>query len=207
MFTISVHCTSGCYWFKDIPENEIIIMDKKEILLISESLVKSETTLDLNVAGNYLQQAIKAAQDLDVEPVIGTSLLNKFKELIADNDIRLDENYEYEYLLNEYIHPFLCYSVLEEICIPISYKIANAGVSRVDDEKLSSSQRQDVVLLKDYYCKKADEYKRRLQKYLCCHKAEFPELKDCGCCTGVKPNLNSAADTGLWLGGPYGRRL
>ena len=123
--------------------------------LISEDYIKSESTIDNNVSGKYIQQAIKLAQDIALQEIIGTKLYN----YIQDNIDTLES--PYIELVEEYIQPYLLYKVLSEIIIPITYKISNFGLVNTNDENESVSEQVDK--LKTYYDNKANVYKKRLQ--------------------------------------------
>nr|DAJ17427.1 MAG TPA: hypothetical protein [Siphoviridae sp. ctuCR5] len=56
----------------------------RNVLLISEDYIKSESNLDNNVSGKYLQSAIKLAQDIELQSLIGTKLLEKIQKLVID---------------------------------------------------------------------------------------------------------------------------
>lgn len=55
-------------------------MDFRNVLLISEDYIKSESNLDNNVSGKYLQSAIKLAQDVELQSTIGTKLLEALQK-------------------------------------------------------------------------------------------------------------------------------
>lgn len=56
----------------------------RNVLLISEDYIKSESNLDNNVSGKYLQSTIKLAQDIELQSLIGTKLLEKIQKLVID---------------------------------------------------------------------------------------------------------------------------
>lgn len=173
--------------------------DYKKILLISEDYIKSNSTLDNNLAGKYLLSAIRSAQDTALFSIIGECLLSSIQQKICDKTIGDVENIAYKYLLDNYIQDFLCMQVLSDVVIPISYKLSNFGVMNSDDEKATVVDNKEINLVKEYYQFKADEYKRRMQEYLRKNKKDFPELEgDCTCET----NLYSSNSSGIWLGGP-----
>lgn len=149
----------------------------KNVLLISENYLKSETVLDLNVSGNYIQTAIKLAQSIDLQQTIGTELLRSLQRKVFDKTIDDAENEKYKELLDDYIQPFLSFFVLKEIIVPVSYKIGNFGVGQTDDEKLSHSESKNINSLKSYYDHKANFFKERLQDYLIGNRLEFEELR------------------------------
>jgi hypothetical protein len=59
-------------------------MEYRNVLLISEDYIKSESNLDNNVSGKYLQSTIKLAQDIELQSLIGTKLLEKIQKLVID---------------------------------------------------------------------------------------------------------------------------
>lgn len=174
----------------------------KDVLLISEDYVKSESMLDSNTSGKFLLTAIKLSQDVELRSIIGKCLLEKLQTLIFDKEIEDLENIQYKDLLDIYIQPFLLYQVLSEIIIPVSYKMSNFGLMRADDEKDYAVNNAEINLIREYYTNKANVYKKRLQTYLCSNKELFPELEDC-CDT----NLYSSQSAGIWLGGVRGKMI
>ena len=177
------------------------------VLLISEYLIKSLTNINENLSGNYLLPAISLAQDIDVEETIGTQLLNKLKELIYNNEIKLSENEKYKYLLDKYIQPFLCYATIAHLTVPVSFKIANAGILRTDDEKMTNISSNEVDKVKNYYKHIADTYKYRLQKYLIANYGDYAELQTYKSIADLKTNLYSSASCNINLGGMRGKTI
>lgn len=138
-------------------------MEHKNVLLISEDYLKTESFLDDNVSGKYLLTAIKLAQDVELQSIIGTVLLESIQKKVLENQIDGSENKAYKKLLDEYIQPFLLYQVLSEIVIPISYKMSNFGVMQSSDEKDYAVDNKQINLVRTYYRDKANVYKERLQ--------------------------------------------
>ena len=151
-------------------------MSHRNVLLISEDYLKTESFLDDNVSGKYLLTAIKMAQDIELQSIIGTKLLHSIQKKVFDNVIELEDNWRYKDLLDNYIQPFLLYQVLSEIVIPISYKMSNFGVMQSSDEKDYAVDNKQINLVKKFYFDKANVYKERLQNWLIYNRTEFPEL-------------------------------
>ena len=59
-------------------------LNYRNVLLISEDYIKSNSTLDNNISGKYLQAAITNAQDIELQSLIGTKLLEKIQKLVID---------------------------------------------------------------------------------------------------------------------------
>lgn len=179
----------------------------KNVLLISEDLIKSVTNLNDNMSGNYLLPAIQLAQDIDLEETIGTPLLDKIKDLIYNNEISQEENRNYKSLLDKYIAPFLCYSTIAHITVPIAFKLTNAGIVRTEDEKMNNVSMNEVDKIKYHYQHLADTYKYRLQRYLISNYGSYPELLKYKSIADLRANLYSAARTNVWLGGCRSKSL
>ena len=184
-------------------------MEYRNVLLISEDYIKSESNLDNNVSGKYLQSAIKLAQDISLQSTIGTKLLESLQKKCIDTEDNIDkeENIKYKELLDYYIQPFLLYQVLSDIIIPITYKLSNFGVMRTDDEKDIVAEPTQVNLLKKYYQDKADFFKTRLQNWVITYYNDFPELYRYKPLKDLYPNLYSASSCSIWLGGVRSKGL
>lgn len=172
------------------------------ILLISEDYIKSNAIIDNNLDGKYLFPAIKSAQDIELMQIMGENLVKALKDMVEDGSI--EENEDYRYLLDEYVQPYLLYETLSKVVIPVSYKIANAGVVNVSDDKVFNAEFKTLALLKEYYNNEANVYKQRLQQYLCKNRSLYPELEGCDC-SSVKAQLYSSSSCGIWLGGKRGK--
>lgn len=176
-----------------------------DILLISEDYIKSNTNISENLDGNYLLPTIKLAQSIDLEETIGTSLLNKIQELVENNLIKDSANKAYKLLLDKYIQPFLCYATITKILPTVAYKIANAGVLRTDDEKMTNISSDEVDKVIDYYQNIADLYKYKMQRYLIANYNKYPELIQYKSIADLRVNLYSASHCNIFLGGNRGK--
>ena len=84
--------------------------------------------------------------------------------------------------------------------------MVNLGTVRNRDEYVDNISDGERVRLKHNYEYKADWYCRQMQQYLLNNRDQFEELDDCACNT-MRSNLDSAASTGIWLGGYRSRIL
>lgn len=182
-------------------------MNTNDVLLISESYIKSVTNISDNLAGDYLLPSIKLAQDIDLESTIGTQLLEKIQELIYNNDISNQEYSNYKLLLDNYIQPYLAYATIQHIVPTIAYKLVNQGVVRTDDEKSYNVTSNEVDKVIDYYSHLANTYKKRLQLFLTSNYNNFTELMNWKSIADIKANLYSAAGCNVNLGGPRGKSI
>lgn len=174
----------------------------EEVFLTNENYVRSITNIDNNIESKFLLSSIREAQEVYLQEVIGSQLLTKLKSLVADGSISANTPYK---ALVEECQLFLAYQVIAQVCIISAVKISNGGLQVNYDDNLNNVGLEDAFTLKDYYEKKADFFKSRLQAFLLQHRSDYPELckSKCG---EIHSTLNSAASTGLWLGGVRGKR-
>lgn len=176
----------------------------RNILLISEDRVRTDSEISENIWGKSLLPAIKTAQNVYLQEFIGTCLLNKLQDLVQDGSITGETNVNYKKLLDDFIQPYMVERVVADLIPVVGSKIANLGVFKSTDEYASSVSADEVDRLMQRHIDLANTYAKRMQAYLKANRVEFPELDTCGC-GYVKPCLDSSADNGLWLGGARGK--
>ena len=166
------------------------------ILLISEDTLKTYSHLNDNVFGKSLTPAIITAQDIYLQKFLGSCLYKKILELVKSGEIRNENYVMYKELLDNYIANFLIYQTLANLIPEISTKITNMGLVVSNDEHVQNVTQGERDLVMGQYQKYADAYCKMMQDFLKENRDSFPELNCCGA-----PNLDSSAETGLWLGG------
>ena len=182
-----------------------------EILLTSETFVKSTTNISDNLAGKFVLPSIREAQEVNFRGIVGDCLLAKLKDLVRidpqtqTRPIEAAENSHYKDLLDRAQY-FLAYQTIVELCNKVSYKIANGGVIRTSDENIQPVSADEIDQQKTYYQSKADAHCYQLQNWILENADQFPELRSCDC-DKIRANLYSAATCGIWLGGPRGKIL
>ena len=172
------------------------------VLMISEDFVKTNSNLGDNVWGKYLLPAIREAQHIQLQSIIGTQLYESILTKIVEGSLAD----QYKELVDDYCRWYLLYAVLSDIIDVLDIKLVNLGTVRTRDEYVDNISDAERVRLKTNYQYKADWYCKRLQEYLLDHIELFPEIDSCTC-ESIKSNLHSAASTGVFLGGFRGRRI
>lgn len=176
-------------------------------MLCSPSDVKAVTTTNYNVEDGEVGVAIRRAQDVYLQPIIGTKMLRKLQILVynavqglADN-IDEETNEKYAVVLDEYIRPLLVAQTFDILLMQISFKVRNIGVSRNTDNGVQYAPIEDIRSLQETVRTDIAEYSTRVSHYLGGHKADFAD-KLTGDADGCPPMLNkSFANTRIWLGG------
>lgn len=147
------------------------------IFLISEHTLKSETIINDNTGSEFIRPAIETAQDIYLQQLIGSQLLDKLYDLIKDGKIDDTENSYYKALLDDHITNYLKYMVLSEITIPLAYKYRNAGVVQSTGDHYQQSTLRDAQLVQNHYTLRANFYAERMSDFLCANSDKFPEYK------------------------------
>lgn len=176
-----------------------------EFLLTSEKFVKEVSSISDNVAGKYIQPAIREAQEVALKSIIGSCLLSYIKELGLAKTLDEPVNAPYKELVDRAQY-FLAYTAIVEITNKVSYKIGNFGVAKSTDENLQVATQDEIAKMQFYYQSKADFCALELQQWILDNRTLFPELDDCAC-RKIHSNLRSAASCGLWLGGARGKMI
>ena len=187
-------------------------MDKnvKNTMLISPNTVKASTYLVGNVDDGMVGAAIREAQDVHLQSIIGSELLYRIQELvynaITGNTDTIDdaENECYKDCLDNYITPYMEEKVQAVLVLMVSYKTRNLGVIHASDTNLNAPSINDVLLVQQRYNGVAAKYATALSKYLCQNKECLKELtsEGCNCTPYVAPQIGKTfVHTGLWLGG------
>lgn len=176
---------------------------KNDCLLTSPEFVKQVTTIGDNINGSAMQFAIREAQEVGLQAIIGTRMLKKLKRLVVDNTIMEEENTPYYNLLSKAQY-FLAYAVITELVIPLAYKIDNAGVVRTKDEHIEVVGSDELEKVINFYDNKAGHYRYMLQQFILDHLNILPEITE-NQCKEIHATLHSAANSSIWLGGARGK--
>lgn len=171
--------------------------------LVSPNDVKAASTINYNVDDADVARAIRVAQNTYLRGIIGDTLLSKLQELIEKGTIDSTGNESYADLCDIYCSEYLIAKANAEICVPISLKIRNIGVSQDSDTNINAETLDGIKSLYNYYETEACEKANRLIDFLKANKAAFPELDNAECVCGTKEiNLKAKyANVNLWLGG------
>lgn len=163
-------------------------------LLISEKYVKTQSNIQDNVWGDFLTPAIREAQDIELQPIIGRPLYKKILKEVEEKNVEE----RFKTLIEDWIQPYLLYQTIVSLIPIIGTKLGNIGTVISNDEhvqNISSSERENLEYRYRYL---ADHYKSELQKYLLANKDLYPELTST-CLKNL--NLKSSNSLPLWTGG------
>ena len=143
----------------------------QEILLINEDVLKKYTPLTDAVDPNLIRPCIYVAQDMYLQNFLGTNLINKIKDDVA-NDTLADQ---YEILLNEYILKLLIWWTMVELYPSLLYKHDNGNLVSRQSEDTTPVTKGEMESLKEKARENARFYTNRMVNYLRFNSSLFPE--------------------------------
>ena len=143
-------------------------------LLISETTLKKQTAINANVNAEYIVPSIRKAQDIGLQPLIGTVLYKKLCALVEDG-INNPDNAPYKLLLDEYITPYLCNKVMAELQVVLFAKVRNEGVVTSQDQQTQQLSISECEYVRKKYEYDADFYGNRMTDYLHANSNTYPE--------------------------------
>lgn len=163
-------------------------------LFISLNELKKNTAINGNVDANKLLPAIKTAQQLEIEPILGTDLYDKLSNEISGGTL----SGIYLTLKQDYIHDILIHFAMSYYLPYASYQISNGGVSQWNGgDNFDSVDSGNLNYLINKEKSLGESYKKRLLTHLCNNSTLYPEYSTN---TGedINPNTNTNR-TGLYL--------
>ena len=164
-------------------------------IFITEDYAKAYANIDDNVGAKTIAISIADAQDMFIEPLLGTRLTNKLTDDIVANTLTGN----YKILLEDYVAPALVRFAEYQLIPSNHYRIRNKGLTTKQSESSTSASRGEVSFRMNLAKEKADHYAMKLVDYLKCNTNLFPEYGQSTEGGELKPS-NSAASTTWYLG-------
>ena len=147
------------------------------ILLISEKTIKENSLVSNNVDSKYIQNAIRTAQDLSLQPIIGQKLFERLCDGVANNNLNEIETE----LISTYIQPVLLNAVMSDLVLQLSFKFRNLGAVQTVDTNVIIPSLTDLEYIRNDYSMKCTFYQNRLSDFLEANCTKFKQYTDCQC--------------------------
>lgn len=156
--------------------------------------LKNDGFINANIENEYLYSAIDESQLIYLKELLGDKLYSAMDDKVEHETL----DGKYLILMNEYIKPYLKYKVLSVLCVPLTFKLRNAGVVSQFSNEISTTNVNDTKYIESFYNQKADFFANRLTKYLVLNKKDIKEYKYC-CKEVTNPN-DIHTICGIYLG-------
>jgi len=139
--------------------------------LISIEYLKASSLVDWNVTPEKILPYIIEAQELKLEPLIGTKLYRKLQE----NSL----TFEYELLLDKYVMKYLLHQALSSYLKVAAYNVQQGGIYRHNPTDADPVEHFEISLLVKNEQYKSDEYSKRMVNFLKKYPTYYPEYLEC----------------------------
>jgi hypothetical protein len=148
------------------------------VQLISETTLKNNSPINLNVEQTLLNLAINEGQETHIQMALGSKLYQKILSIVIDKTIKTDPNMsDYKTLLDTYIAPALIYWSLAECLNYVRFKIMNKGVQLQNSDNSTSPELTEIKYFQQTITNKAEFKQQRLINYLIENQTLFPEYR------------------------------
>ena len=161
-------------------------------LLISRNDVVKFTSVNGNVDVDKFIQYVSIAQDIHIQGMLGTRLLEKIQaEIIAGT---LAD--PYLSLLTTYIKPCLIHASMLEYLPFAAITIGNKGVYKHGAENSETVSKEEIDFLVEKQRQTFMHYKERCVSYICDNNTDFPEYNTN---TGSDMSPNESTNFTGWI--------
>lgn len=138
----------------------------QNILLISVQMLIEHCGVHGNIDPKLIYPDIKVAQDMYIEPILGTALFVKLQTIIGDNTIGDVGNEDYKFLLDKYLVDAHMYYTLSLLPTTISFQFWNKGVVRKQGQDTELPSMSELIDLSRKYNNTAEYYANRMKLFL-----------------------------------------
>jgi hypothetical protein len=143
--------------------------------IISEAKLREFTDVNDNLDTAFIKNAVREAQDIHLQRIIGTVL---YKKLLSDIDADTLAG-EYKTLVDDYIQDFLLYAAYYESLEAIYIRPRNNGLLNATGGENSESVGRDLFNVKRQSTEnKMQYYAERLVNYIIEKQNVLPELNE-----------------------------
>jgi hypothetical protein len=137
------------------------------VLLISETKLKSFSSIHQNVDSALLANNIKIAQDLHLQNLLGTKFVEELYNQVKTNSLTTIN----KELIDDFIASYLIHAAVFESTPDIMFRMMNKSVVVGDTEQGKAITIKEMAYLRDLYMSRFNFYSQRLQDEL----RNFPE--------------------------------
>jgi hypothetical protein len=167
-----------------------------DVKFIGPDFVKNNTPIELNVDDTKINPFITISQDTHIQLVLGSTLYNRLKQGVVNNDLNSDE----VGLIQDYIAPCLAQWTYYEAYPFLNIKSTNKGNVKENSEWSTNSELDEIKFMRNAIRDMAEFYLKRLSKYLCDFSELFPQYNN------PDPKENVLKNSKSYFTGVYTRR-
>ena len=161
--------------------------------LIDDSTLKQLNPLQQNVDPKLLQASIRRAQELFIQPLLGTILYKKMLDLVGNNTIDNAGNEKYATLYYDYIILTLSEYSAALFQQDLLIRTTNSNIGALTTNQQASISLKELQLLIDRQMNFAANYADALSRFLLENYNDYPELSQNNRIDTINPIINPIA--------------
>ena len=171
-------------------------MATNKVLFLSVDYLRDNTVINGNVDSELLEPFILLAQNVHVEPIVGTALYNSLISSIEGDTLAGDD----KLLMDDYLQPALLQWALYEALPFINYKLTNKAISTKNSDNSDAVELDELHYLRSTVSDVAQYMSERATLYLKANLGLYPLFSAYGAtCDAIKPNCTNYFN-GIYLG-------
>jgi hypothetical protein len=143
---------------------------------ISEITLKARTGMSNAIDGKQLKPQIKLAQDMYLQPALGSALYQRLQTGVSAANLTVSETE----LIDNYITDCLVWYTMSLLPLSLGYQFFSKGVLQKTAEESNTPGRSDLELISSGYKQTAEFYKQRMVNYLRQNYSLFSEYINTG---------------------------
>lgn len=163
------------------------------IFFVSETYIKENSPVSQNVDIKDIRPFVPMAQDLFLQPILGTNFYRYLSNVFASGTTNANEDE-----LISYIEPAVAYKACELAMPFLNQQIKNKGNQFQSGDFSSPGTTDDTRYLKNELKNVSEFFFERLRKYLCENEDLFPQYKQDND-SDMKPDTSTNYSWGIIL--------
>ena len=173
-------------------------MSVYDVKFVSEQRLKTYTALDENIRVKDITPFILNAQDLYIQPLLGTKFYKHLKDQIINNNLSGDE----DSFIDDYVAKATMYYSLYLMLPTLKYKIVDKGILNGASEDTTATTLDELKYLRQSAIDTAEFFAKRLIEFLKDNPGMFPQYENPGV-KGMMPDRSTPYFSGLVTKTPY----
>lgn len=145
-------------------------------IFIKGQLLKDRTGVSDAIDDKQLKPQIKLAQDMYLQPALGSTLYLRLQSGVEANNLNTNETT----LLNNYVTDCLVWYTMSLLPIALGFQFFSKGVLQKTSDESNTPSRSDLEVISSQYKQTAEFYKQRLINYLRQNYSLFAEYINTG---------------------------
>ncbi len=162
------------------------------ILFVSETYIRENSVMNINVDIKDVYQSAYVAQDMHIEPILGSNLYQALQLSYSAQTLTADE-----ITLMEYIKPVVSWRATQLTLPFLTFNVKNKGPQSQNSDFSTGVGTAELFYLKKEVENRAEWYSQRLINYLCQNGNLFPLYVNPGTSNTYPDKKASAYDSGF----------